>query len=334
MRTVKKPWDEKPVKTLTKEELRQAEIAKRKKEIESIQPAAPWEPHVNPEGRPRWKYNKELGRELPMQRGEEERNGPIYPPLKAEEIIGAHKGKLIFVLGCGPSLLEAEQYKETIESMHISVGVNQSYLLFESQYIIFLDKHSWKFDKERLCSMRTHIFTSINTKAPGVNSFVQYIPPGGGPFLTEHIDHGLFGTRSSIYPAINLAYLLGASAIALLGVDLYSNSHFWSLTTEFQNNPVLRDRKKFWQSKAANPNYPGGTKIAQTINKLGTYMKNRGVKLFNCSAKSRVSGDIWEKIPVEQLLALYQSHEVAASAPALESAPAPQFEEEQEHRRL
>lgn len=298
-RTVKKPWEQvddltdAPAIIATPENTK---VPKRK-------------PGTTMLGRPRWSYDPKTGRELPTIRAQSNPEKPFYAPLKAEDIKNRHQGEIVFILGSGTSLLECEQYLEVLRQ-HVTIGVNLSYLFMESNYLVFLDKYPWQYDKKRLLKLKSHIFAGERAKATGVNTFKEYNPNHEpSAILREDYAQGLTSGFSSIYPAINIAYLFGASEIALLGVDLASARHFYTDNAKYSNNPVIKARKHFWRDRKT---YPGAPLVIKFLIFISQYLKKRGIRLWNCNPNSAAQG--WDIVALSELLQRHEKKEAIAAA--------------------
>lgn len=141
-----------------------------------------------------------------------------------------HKGETIFVLGCGPNLCCGLPLLKN----HITIGMNKILNVFDPTYLLWLDPHAVTKPREseyllqhseaiRICSERAA------EDVDDVKTFKEY-KPKNHVFLSPDFESGLVHGHSTIFTAINLAYILcggGAGRIVLLGVDMNDGGHFY-----------------------------------------------------------------------------------------------------------
>ena len=204
--------------------------------------------------------------------------GPMI--LAPADIEGRHRGELVFVLGNGPSLSLAEDWKQELEAS-TAIGVNRSFLLLRTEYLLFLDGPFWVSDSEQILDCGSVVFCPRRLHLPYFTAFGRYHARDKQDVLSETWADGLYWSRSSGVAAINLAYLFGAAEIALLGIDLRDRSHFYS------------ERGCNWQFQHAD-------KILEDLWWMSRRLRDRGVKLWNCSPDSAVRG--FDSIELETLL--------------------------------
>ena len=205
---------------------------------------------------------------------------PTSPALPRNEIEGRHRGELVFVLGNGPSLQVARDYEKKLGAF-TTIGVNRTYLLLQTKYLLFLDHSLWAAASREILESGSVVFCPRRLGLPYFTQFGRYRSRIREDVLSETWDDGLYWSRSSGVAAVNLAYLFGAVEIALLGIDLRDDSHFYS--ERGRGRPFLHADKiledLWWMSRA---------------------MTAKGLKLWNCSAQSAVRG--FERIQLPALL--------------------------------
>jgi hypothetical protein len=192
-----------------------------------------------------------------------------------------HRAELIFVLGNGPSVSEMTRFKEEL-STFTTVGVNRIPLLFEPTYLLFLDVRVWLTDRELIERSKSIKFCSDRIPVPFFNRFARYRSKTRDDVLSDSYSKGLFWSRSSVVPAVNLAYLFGASAIALIGVDLNDASHFYD------------ERGKYSE-------FLHRDEILEHLYIMSRALLQRGVQCYDSSPFGRVRG--FQKISLSELLA-------------------------------
>jgi len=202
------------------------------------------------------------------------------PALAANDIEGRHKGELVFVLGNGPSLSLAKEWKTELESL-TAIGVNRSFQLLRTAYILFLDHVVWVNHSAEILAGGSRIFCPTRLQLPCFTHFGRYRARSTEDVLSERWCDGLYWSRTSTAAAINLAFLFGASEIALLGVDLRDDSHFYS-------------------ERGRNRRFLHVDRILEDLWWMSRGLVAKGVKLWNCSPGSAARG--FEKIEPEVLL--------------------------------
>ncbi len=140
-----------------------------------------------------------------------------------------HKGKMVFVLGIGPSL---RNLNPDLLKPHITIAINSSICKVpKANYYFTCDYgmvlwESWWMLKHLTCEIilaSNEGFTAFESKIErkvfeGIDmSRVHYIPRKANNI----IDKGdkLIKGSSSAHPAVHFAYILGCSPIVLLGCD-------------------------------------------------------------------------------------------------------------------
>ena len=206
---------------------------------------------------------------------------PEQPPALATcEIEGRHRGEMVFVLGNGPSLSLAAEYGRELQ-VFTTIGVNRSFRLLGSTYLLFLDRIFWATDSEEILACGVPVFCPKRLRLPCFTQFGRYRARNARDVLSERWADGLYWSRSSAVAALNLAFLFGAAEIALLGVDLRDNSHFYS--GRGRSSPFLHAEK-----------------ILEDLWWMSRRLRLKEVKLWNCSPESAVRG--FEKIALPALL--------------------------------
>jgi len=202
------------------------------------------------------------------------------PALEPHVIEGCHKGEIIFVLGNGPSLELAKKCKRQLEAL-TAIGVNRSFRLLKTKYLLFLDGPLWVTDSEQILQCGSTVFCPQRLRLPYFTPFARYSARNREDVLSQEWSSGLYWSRSSAVAAINLAYIFGAAEIALLGVDLRDYTHFYS-------------------GKGSNRSFPHADKIIEDLWWMSRRLLDKGIKLWNCSPDSAVRG--FEKTELGALL--------------------------------
>lgn len=222
-----------------------------------------------------------------------------FPPtLTGEEIEGRHAGELVFVFGCGPSLLLAEPFIEQLAN-YTSVGTNSSYLLLYPDYQLFLDHYFFNLAADELLFLDSIVFCWKNKKHRRPPCFTQFTDCKGKS-LSNKWAKGIRRWGASI-TAFNIAYLFGAKEIALLGVDLNSPKHFYTGNEDkYRHSRFIREFVPVWDKKWQNSKaYPRSGIRFPVWDRIAKQLKGR-IKVWNCSPNSALG--CFEKIELGALL--------------------------------
>lgn len=186
-----------------------------------------------------------------------------------DTIPNCHKDEAIYIIGGGASL---KGFDFNRLNGKVTIACNKAILHHEATYMVYMDDQFYDWHEDDIKSFRGLKFThDWNKPRDGVITVLN----GGALGLSEDIDDGIVHGGNAGYFALNLAYLMGANPIYLLGVDMcYSKGD-----THFHNG-------------YPNEDTVGEKRFAHMINafKYGaTILEERGVKVFNCSAISALT---------------------------------------------
>lgn len=144
---------------------------------------------------------------------------------------GLLKGKRCFIIGSGNSL---RGFDFSRLDKDFTIAVNHSVIYYpNSKACIFLDARFLEIkDKEARKFLKTYkgmVFSSYRTlyHRQNLEAIPFYV---SNERVTKHFSHGLYGTRLSGLVAINLAIVMQAEKIYLLGYDLDKDAtyaHFY-----------------------------------------------------------------------------------------------------------
>lgn len=208
-----------------------------------------------------------------------------------------HLGETIIVLGCGPSL-------KTVPSVFLdrftTIGTNRVSLNYDPDYLVWIDRElplreykilnaskAERFSPTMEASGRVEmIFQPIEQNIPVLegckgkaprtepesNRFGRYEPGEDDPVLSDDYDKGLYCGASTIFPALNLAVLFGATRIILAGMDLKDNSHC---------HPSREGK---------DPNLPfnNAAEILRSFDYIADDLHGTGVEILNLNRRSAV----------------------------------------------
>lgn len=140
------------------------------------------------------------------------------PVEKNKKIQNMLLGKRCFITGRGPSLRDFDFKK--IKG-NFSIAINKSFLSFPSSAVLFLDRQFVSDHREDLAKYNGYIFGATRTQyyMMDLRDNVYHFPThSGNP--QQSLDTGLFCGALSGIASINLAMIMGAEKIYLLGFDM------------------------------------------------------------------------------------------------------------------
>lgn len=225
--------------------------------------------------------------------------------LSHKQIYNRNKGETIFLLGNGPSLLDGKKYKKQLESK-CCLSIYVAYWMFHCDYVLFSDLPKYDADVyEELLALDSYVFVKDYSKKHYVN-FPRYFnkiptkPISNDGALSDSLTEPFYNGGGSVFLAINLAYILGAKNIAMLGIDMDSGEHFYDKIKKFHKNSFY----KYGASINAKRNppgrgYKGSVRARNNMKKVKKFLKDKGVGLFNCSKRSVIGGTY---IPLDRAL--------------------------------
>lgn len=187
---------------------------------------------------------------------------------------GAWKGRRCFIIAGGPSL-QGFNFKQ-LEN-EFTIGINRAYESFDCNIMFCMDGRFFKWIHEKRFGAavleRFRAFQGLKlwleiTNHRNRDTF--YLRSAGRKGLTHHLEDGLFAGQNAGYSALNLAYVLGANPIYLLGYDMKMKGERGHYHTGY---PI-----KFTQSSMNS--FKFAFKYAAPI------LKGKGVKVINCNPDS------------------------------------------------
>ena len=164
-------------------------------------------------------------------------------------INGLHRGEDIAVIGSGYSGREVN--REKLKNM-ITIGVNHTIDFYVPDYLLFQDHRFLRLNKYPLETYPGTIFTANNnpfrarSKHPRIISFK---PIHKGNTYSRDINNGLYSRVSSGICALNLALIMGARKVYLIGCDA----------------PKDFDKRDFTQGVHISENYAGGIETKEAV---------------------------------------------------------------------
>lgn len=192
-------------------------------------------------------------------------------------------GETVYLIGGGPSLKEFNW--EDLKGKNI-IAINKAYEFVPwAQVIFWTDARFYTWYHQQLQQSKADKYTINNSIH--YDSSVKVLRKGGRHNLEKGDDIIAHGDNSG-YAAINLAYILGASQIVLLGYDMggtATDSHFHN------GYPVNATSQKIYESRFM-PSFPY----------IAAALKKEGIPVWNASSVSKLT--CFEKISIEKSLRL------------------------------
>ncbi len=216
-------------------------------------------------------------------------SGPVvYPtskPQKLSKINDMYKGKRIFVIGSGPSVKGIDLNRLDGE---ITIAVNHTIEHYKKAKVsLFGDPRVYGYVSEIYKNYKGLIFASHHTNIGSLEQANDnvFIFAKNAEKVTTNILNGLYSDFNSGMEAVNLALVMGAAEVYLLGIDFCANNneyYFYGRPSWFKNSikqvdTLLDSRVKFWDNFEP--------------------FKDR---IFNCSKISRIS--VFEKVDLDKVL--------------------------------
>ncbi len=218
--------------------------------------------------------------------------------LNIKKFCDIHKGKRVICVGNGPSL---KKQNISLLDDEIVIGTNRAYKIFKEmnpacEYLVVQDKIRYEEMKSDLKTISYPIYVtdaqidalkcSILQNAFKIKCARKWNCHIRKLRLSRQVDYGLgfsddlerkiFPGYSVIFPAIQLAAYLGASRVAMIGVDMD-----YSGTVSFFDGV-----KHIW------PNFSYEKHCKDMMIYFREHMSERGIEFVNCSA-----GGVVEEIP-------------------------------------
>lgn len=216
-------------------------------------------------------------------------NTPIYPVSsidKLSRINGMLKGKRVFVIGSGPSLKGFDLSRLDNEE---TIAVNHTLEHYaKAKHFLFGDPRVYGYVRHILDGgYKGNVFGSYHADLGPYESENDnvYVFAKNWSRVTDQIEDGLYSDFNSGMEAVNLALIMGASEIYLLGIDFCADGEDYY----FYGRP-----KWFTQKVDAVDSLLG--KRVQYWDKFSAY-KDR---IFNCSKISKVK--VFEYRDIEEVL--------------------------------
>lgn len=213
------------------------------------------------------------------------------------KLVGKHKEEYAFVVGAGSSLHNISQNPQFNEIQnHVVISINSSIMLMPwkdskdsgNRYWISNDSlvrywDWWGCVKDSKC--QKIVRNSWRKYKKELDGFLYFKPRPTSEGIINSKDVGL-AYCSSVPSGMDLAIQMGCKKIFLLGVDHHNiggYDHFWQYWDK---------KKQPRQLRPAQGTYSQQKKVFKFNNlaykALHKFAKERGVKIYNCSASSKV----------------------------------------------
>jgi len=194
-------------------------------------------------------------------------------PARLEAWRDYHRGRTVVVCGCGVSL---NDFKEP--ERFITIGVNDVGRLFQPTYLVVLNPpRQFSGDRFRFVqhSRAAALFTQLDlgVRHPHIVRFRLGQRGGSDPLADPTRLHF---ARNSPYVALQLAILMGASRIGIIGVD-FTDHHFFAQSGRHNLTGSLAE-------------------IDSEYRRVAEVARRRNVEIVNLSAQSRLTA--FPKVPV------------------------------------
>lgn len=196
-----------------------------------------------------------------------------YSLISSLEFKNSWAGHRAFIVASGPSL-KAEDCERLRGEKVIAVNCSVRLLPF-AQIVYAADQNWWDAYKQDWAGYAGSKYTVSSTAGRKFDE-IERLPTESRVFLSEH---GIALVGGSGGHAINLAYLLGADPIYLLGFDCQgkANDNHW------------HEDHKSGRVMLSNPNRHIYKKWARQLSRMHSELSSKGVSLFNCSRSTALT---------------------------------------------
>lgn len=167
--------------------------------------------------------------------------------VKINKIRGIGKGKILVIIGNGPSILEANlgdlRGAYNVETMSINKPDDR---IWPTDYWAFFDPSQMRRHESYWNNYEGYCFNSSSIKRQRAKS-MQFKNQGGKGFSREANRHIFIG-RSSVYAAMQIAYWMEHEEIYIFGCDMNENGidgklHFYGVNPDVEPD-IRRGRFK------------------------------------------------------------------------------------------
>jgi hypothetical protein len=179
-----------------------------------------------------------------------------------------HKGEAIYIVGGGASL---KGFDFATLTGKIVIACNRAIEYVDAQYMVYMDDQFYDWHEDQVESFDGEIFTHSWNKYRNKVRFAKNL---GALGLSDSFDDGLFHGGNAAYLALNLAYVMGADPIFLLGVDMCYHDGATHFHEGYDREDSVGEKRFIHMIKSFNY----GSEI----------LKERGVTVFNCSDISKL----------------------------------------------
>ena len=194
---------------------------------------------------------------------------------KFKYFINKHKDASFVICGCGASLKNFDNFDN-----HITIGVNDAGRQIWCKYLVVVNTpNTFKWDRWKYVRDNTSecVFTHLpDLPMEDSKKVIVNLGKYGGIDLENYgfIDY----TTNSPYMAIIIAYQMGASKIAIVGVDFTQNHFFADTGTHVVNRQIDQTMLEYSQ--------------------LGKALTEKGIKIASLSTESMIES--WPKMTLEE----------------------------------
>lgn len=226
-------------------------------------------------------------------------------------IYNRHEGQTIVIAGCGTSLTK-DVCRVIKDSGVIAIGVNRSYQMLPLDYSLHADyKHTdidrqfssvFRSELKELCANGTILFAPVNHNHKDTTDLYHFpfYADIKVKFAHDYDDNSLLRlghSSSSVYHALQVAVIMGASRIVLVGVDFYvdRNKGGWGKMHCYDHQNKQITRKEVDSLNKRLEVFEKGLE-----NKALPILKKRNVAVLNASPKSNLK--CFEKVDLKKVI--------------------------------
>ena len=206
-------------------------------------------------------------------------NNKTQKSRKYSSVIPLWKDETVYIVGGGPSLKDFDWKRLKGKKV---IAINRAFqVLPDADVLYWTDSRFWKWYNQEIKQFKGFKYT-CRPYSPEQQDVILLKAINTKPLSLDlaHISHG----NNSGYGAINLAVLLGAKKIYLLGYDMAS-----------------KDANTHWHDGySTKHNHTIYVKMMAAFNKIAPELAKNNITVYNANVKSQLT--VFEKCSIETAL--------------------------------
>lgn len=216
------------------------------------------------------------------------------------------KGKILIVIGNGPSLLETDLEKLTSSSRIHIMSINKpDNRVWPSKYWLFCDHTQFKRHQDLWQTYRGTIFNTTAIKQRRQNAI--QIRNLGGQGFSKDLMNGFYLGRSSCFAAMQVALWMGYDHVYMFGVDMRSvringeiKTHYYGVNPDVQP----KNREARFDQEARHYDHAAENlteKERKRFTFCSSYLRYKFADRFNRMDHRKAADKILKKVKTEDV---------------------------------